>query len=303
MNSKNTELDLTIDFRSDWTEILRQKLIEAGYSVDSNQDPDAICIQYFNTLKRRIEPKPRKVLIAKEFKCPAEHTQGVNIVRQKAESGQDLTPHLNKIHSPDDPDSLLNAWGIYHFHLGTLVEKSGFIKRTGLLLFARVTDDFFYILDVLEHGSWYQQRLIEIIHNNWRGSIEMYKIPEGHRLVTPPPTDEDVAELRRSNINIFLQVSDGTIYTPPGGGQTIPGIGFHVRVTCSSYGATIRNLEKYVRSNLANFRDIARQHGLELPPQPHFQLQLVDGNAYAVELNVKVAYKLCEMPLRILISL
>ncbi|TBR61525.1 hypothetical protein B4U84_12235 [Westiellopsis prolifica IICB1] len=303
MNSKNTELDLTIDFRSDWTEILRQKLIEAGYSVDSNQAPDAICIQYFNTLKRRIEPRSRKVLIAKEFKCPTEHTEGVNIVCQKAESGEDLTPHLNKIHSPDDPDPLLNAWGIYHFHLGTLVDKSGFMKRTGPLLFARVTDDSFYMLDVLGHGSWYQQRLIDIIHNNWRESIEMYKIRGVDRLTIPLPTDEDVAKFRKSNINIPLQVSDGTIYAPLGGGQTISGIDLDVRVTCSCYRGTIRNLEKHVRNNLAHFRDIARQHDLELPPQPHFQLQLVDGNAYAVELNVRISYKLCEMPLQILMSL
>lgn len=262
MSSKNTELDLTIDFRSDWTKILRQKLIEAGCSIDSKQDSDAVCIQYFNTLKRRIEPKPRKILIAKEFKCPTEHTKGVNIVRQKAENGQELTPHLNKVHSPDAPDSLLNAWGIYHFHLGTLVEKSGFMQRTGPLLFARVTDDFFYMLDVLGHGSWYQQRLIEIIHNNWRESIKMYKISEGYRLATPPPTDEDVAELRKSNINTSIQVSDGTIYLPLGGGQMASGIGLDVRVTCSFYGATIRNLEKHVGNNLANFRDIARQHGL-----------------------------------------
>jgi hypothetical protein len=302
-SNTNAEMDLKIDFTNDLGKILQQKLLDSGYSIKPNQTTDSICIQYFNTLKRRIKPRPRKVLMTKEFKCPVEYTEGINIITQKVETAQDLTPHLNKIHNPSDSDSLLNDWGIYHFHLGTLLERSGFVNRTGPLLFARVTDDFFYMLDVLGHNNWYQQRLIELIHENWKSSLDMYRLPEGYRSSFSPITDQEVEIFRKANINTFIQVSDGTTYVPPGGGQAINGISSDVRVTCNIYLGTVRNFEKYVKDNLANYRDIARQNGLELPQQTHFQLQLVDGEAFAVELTVGIAYRLCEMPLQISVGL
>jgi len=302
MDVKSTELSLTINFQQDWIEILCQKLVERGYSIDSRQyDSDALCIQYFNVLKRQIDIKPRKILVSKEFSCPKQHQTGIKLIRRKVESGQDLTPNLSKnIKLLDYHDALLNDWGIYHFHLGDLLEKTGFIKRTGSVLFARVTDEYFYMLDVLGHDSWSQQRLVEIIHTNWQESVSLFKILEGYRLSNVSPSDQDIAQFREYSISTFVQVSDGIIYSPIGGGYSRSGFSMDVRVTCNCYSATVRNLEKHVRSNLSNFRNIARQHDLELPPQPHFQLQLIDGNAYAVELNTQIAYKLCEMPLRIM---
>ena len=195
---------------------------------------------------------------------------------------------------------LLNDWGIYHFHLGDSLEKTGFIKRTGPVLFARVTDEYFYMLDILGHGSWSQQRLVEIIHTNWQESVSLFKIPEGYRLSNAPPSDEDIAQFRKYGISTFIQISDGTTYFSLGGGYSRSGLSMDVRVTCNCCSATVRKLEKHVRNNLSNLRNIARQHNIELPPQPHFQLQLIDGNACAVELNTKIVYPLCEMPLRIM---
>lgn len=308
MDAKSTDLSLTINFQQDWVEILCQKLAERGYSTNSSQhDSDALCIQYFNVLKRQIDAKPRKTLVSKEFNRPKQYQTGIRLIRRKVESGQDLTPHLSKnIKSLDYHDALLNDWGIYHFHLGDSSEKTGFIKRTGPVLFARVTDEYFYMLDVLGHGSWSQQRLVEIIHDNWQESISLFKIPEGYRLSSVSPSDEDIAQFRKHGISTFIKVSDGTIYSLLGGGYSLggnyscSGISIDVRVTCNCYSATVRKLEKYVIDNLSNFRDIARQHNLELPLQPHFQLQLIDGSAYAVELNTKIAYLLCEMPLRLM---
>ena len=70
MDAESTELSLTINFQQDWIEILCQKLAERGYSIDSSHDSDALCIQYFNVLKRQVDAKPRKVLVSKEFSCP-----------------------------------------------------------------------------------------------------------------------------------------------------------------------------------------------------------------------------------------
>lgn len=298
MSVENSNLDLRIDFKNDWAEILRQKMIEIGYSIDPKWDATDLCLKYFNVVRRRIEPKPRRVLVSQEFVCPNDHLAGINLIRQKVETGQDLTPHLNKIHRPGDPDLLLSDWDIYHFHLGTSFTKSGYVERTGPLLFARVTSENFYMLDVVEHGRWSEQRFVEIIHNNWRESISAYSVPL--RLITLPPTDEDVADFRRSGINTAIQVSDGTTYLAIGGGYALPGISIDVRVTCSSYAATIRNLENHVKSNLSHLIKAAHEQGIVLPSQMHFQLQIINDEAYAVELNSNVGFKLCEMPLQLL---
>ncbi len=302
MDAESTELSLTINFQQDWIEILCQKLAERGYSIDSSQhDSGVLCIQYFNVLKRQIDAKPRKVLVSKEFSCPKQYKSGIKLIRRKVENGQDLTPHLStKVKFLDYNDALLNDWGIYHFHLGDSLEKNGFIKRTGPVLFARVTDEYFYMLDIFEHGSWSQQRLVEIIHTNWQESISLFKIPEGYGLSNSPPSDEDIAQFRKDGISTSIQVSDGTIYCLLGGGYLRSGLSMDVCVTCNRYSARVRELEKYVRNNLSNLRNIARQHNPELPPQPHFKLQLRDGNACAVELNTKFVHPLCEMPLRIM---
>ncbi|MBW4490346.1 MAG: hypothetical protein KME12_21415 [Trichocoleus desertorum ATA4-8-CV12] len=293
----NTELSLTIDFQKDWIDILNQRLIKDGYSVNPNIDT---CIQYFNTLRRRIESKPRKILVSQEFTCPKKYRAGIKLIRQKVKHGKDLIPHLNKIRSPGDPDPLLNDWGIHHFHLGTSIEKSGFIKRTGPLLFARVTDDNFYMLDVIGHGSWSQQRLIEIIHHNWPRSIELFKVPEGYRLANTPVTDEDIAQLRKYGISTSIQVPDGTIYSLLGGGYSVSNISLDVRVTCNCYARTIKNLENHVKENLPNLIEYLRQQGANLSSSLHFQLELKNDKAYAVELNSEASVELGPMMLQVM---
>jgi hypothetical protein len=299
MISENTTADIAIDFRNDWGNILRQKLTEDGYSLASDLDVDSICLQYFNTLKRRLEPCPRKVLKARQFICPPEHIEAINIIFTKAETGRSLIPHLNKIHSPKKADSLLDSWGIYHFHLGTSVTDSGHAERTRSLLFARVTNSHFYMLDIFDHNSWHEKRLIEIIHDNWRESIDVYRLPKGYKTTWVASTESEIKSLRKSNINTVLQVCDGTLYMPLGGGQALNGFGVDIRVACNSYHRTIQNLENHVKENLDTFRNIANEHDLELPEKPQFQLQLIDGVAYAVEINAEIAYQLIELPLRI----
>ena len=50
----------------------------------------------------------------------------------------------------DADDSLLDNWGIYHFHLGTELEDRGqFIRRTGDVLLCRVDDSYAYFIKVL----------------------------------------------------------------------------------------------------------------------------------------------------------
>lgn len=88
---------------------------------------------------------------------------------KKVERGEDLSPHLSlgvwrEGYAPAaqqfgagvdrwaDKDFLLNVMGFHHFHLGTTLEKKGFIKRTDDVLFAFVTRTTFDVLGIFDHS-------------------------------------------------------------------------------------------------------------------------------------------------------
>jgi hypothetical protein len=88
---------------------------------------------------------------------------------KKVESGDDLSPHLSlgawrEGYTPaaqqigaavdrwDDKDFLLNVMGFHHFHLGTKLEKKGFVERTDEVLFAFVTRTTFDVLGIFDHS-------------------------------------------------------------------------------------------------------------------------------------------------------
>ena len=68
---------------------------------------------------------------------------------------------------------------------------------------------------------WYRKELIEIIHKNWPKSIR-HALAIGVTGTSPKLNDQEVAELRKSgNITLHLEMSDGTVYVPPGVGNTL----------------------------------------------------------------------------------
>lgn len=285
MSIRYTNTNLTIDFQKDWSNIMRNQLARDGYKVNSDEKSLEICIKYLNLFRRRIISKPRTILISKEFHCPKNCREGVKLIRRKVKTGQDLTPHLSRqITNIDYNDALLNDWDIFHFHLGTSPDKnnSGFIARTGPLLFSRVTNDYFYMIDICKHGDWSKQKLIEIVHRNWPESITDYKI-SGVSCLTHKNTDDDIKDLRAKGISTVFQVDDGTVYTSIGGGYDKSGANMDIVVRCKSCASNIRKWEEYIKDHLSKLVDIALQQGIILGSHLHFQLEIRDGNAYAIE--------------------
>jgi hypothetical protein len=133
-----------------------------------------------------------------------------------------MRPHQGK--EIDDPlykDALLSDWGIHHLHLGTVLDPDGFIKRTKPVLFTRVTNDCLYMIQIMDHGPgaedvWSKQEIVEIIHRNWPDSIRQYRI-KGIELERKA-TDSEIKQLRGAGILTMLEMKDGTIYMPVGGG-------------------------------------------------------------------------------------
>ncbi|MEH0688751.1 hypothetical protein H4F17_06730 [Vibrio cholerae] len=189
-----------------------------------------ISYQYLNVLRRRVEPRPRKVVIHPELTCPESCREGYAALVFNLEFGGDVNRHLSSnIIQANYQDGFLNDYGLHHFHLGSGIESNGkskgFVKRTGPVLLAYITENIAYLIDIKVHGMcgdpyiWTDQNIIEKLHNEWPHSIEQFRFK---RVLASGviPTQNEKKELRKSGVNTAIEMPDGTLYMSPGGGVT-----------------------------------------------------------------------------------
>jgi hypothetical protein len=268
--------EITLDFYADLSQMLRCELQLEGYQVGADEDPFEVCKKYFNVQKRKIAPKPREVLISRQFNCPQEFQTAVDAIRDKARKGGDLKPHLSKtLLDADYNDGLLNDWGIHHFHLSSLPDREQpvFVERTGPLLFARVTDEHFYMINVMKHQNWTNRNLIEILHANWPESIAGYRL---QGIKGPSYSEDDLKRFRKGGVMTCIEVSDGTVYAPPGGGYASTGVSIEVVRQCHYLKNETLGLGQWVTQNADTLVADARAQAQELKIGPQLRFRLVE---------------------------
>lgn len=238
-----------MDFHSDWGDIMKAWLSARGYSIPSGKDPQAISIIYFNARRRWLPQVPRQILKSREFSCSPQFENGLTQLEAKVERGDDINPYLSrKLKSANYDDALLNDWRVYHFHLGNVAGKDGFINRTGPVLFALVTESHFHEINVYLHGNCTNLDVIEIVHANWPEKIERFKL-SGVAGISHVCTSADIKLLRSAHVNTILQTKDGTIYTPIGGGYMMNGTSSEVVMESVQHAKFITHLEQWVKDN------------------------------------------------------
>jgi len=288
-------LEITLDFYADWTAMLRYELWSESYDIGIDEEPFEICKKFFNVRKRKIPAKQRTVLIPSQFHCPPEHQTAFDAIIKKATQGEDLTPYLStRLLDSDYNDQLLNDWGIHHFHLGTTPDArhANFVARTGPLLFARVTSDHFYVIAVMEHGSWSQKSLLEILHTNWPESLKDYRL-RGIIGLSQEPSEDDLQEFRKHGVMALVQLSDGTIYGPIGGGYATSGVSIEVVRQCDYFKHLTRQLEQWVTKNADRLVSVARDRGARIGPRLHFRLvEFSAKQASVLEENSRTVFSL-----------
>lgn len=203
--------------------MLRAKLARGAFPASPADSSETIALRYFNVQRRLIRPKPRTVHRTSSFLTSPSIQAGFQLVEGKFIRGDDLTPHLSKkIGDPDYADAMLNDWGIHHLHLGTASDPKGFfMERTGPVLYAYVTDSDAYFLTVAAHGEWSNQKLMQALHDNWPSVLAPFRIRGVN--AGSPLTDDQIGLLRRGGVYLPVRVSDGTMYSPPGGGINTSG--------------------------------------------------------------------------------
>lgn len=283
-----------LNFDSDFDEMLVNELSDYNYSVDPTMDSEKIRMKYFNFKRRLIHSIPRQVLMSKEFNCPPDLQKGFDIVKSKLEKGENLTAHLSKnLTDLDYNDSLLNDLKIYHLHLGENLEAngSGFIQRTGPVLFARIDNEKALLINILPHGSWTKQQMVKVIHDNWPESIASYLMKDVIGL-SHVPTDDDIKTMRKFGINSAIEIEPGVVYAPIGGGLTTAKTSIEVSMALIHYNQLLPKLQKHIEDNLQEIGRIVTEKTGRTDEELFLKLVIQDHEYYAVEQNTGLPFKL-----------
>lgn len=283
-------MKLKSDFVNDWISILKDILENHwGYDINGVTDEELPFV-YFNAEKRRPDSRPRTVILSDTFSCPANLQPGWARLKGLIETGQDITPNLSKlVKQLHNKDSMLNDWGVHHFHLGDNI-KGEFIERTGPLLFALITKDNFYAINVYQHGAWADAEIVETIHRNWPSAVSQYQI-QGVISATEI-TEQERLTLRAKNTNSFIAVNDGTGYAPIGGG--VVGAGYNIQsiIRTDRQKSTLRALEKHLESQLINIKEKLVKHGYLGEPEIEAKLEITEHEYLAILPKFNIAVSL-----------
>ena len=212
---------MKIDFLNDLRNLIKSNLKLMGYSLPQNQELPPLMLYYSNITKRLIAPQKRTVKISKEICKDDLKLKKVDILKTKIENGDDINAfQSNKIkNNPMYQDKLFNDWEIHHIHFAK--------EKTKELLFVFFDQKNAYLIDIMPHENpelgiitWANSNLIQILHNNWPDLLIPYKM---NSVTECGITDKNRQTLRNKNANAFIQMLDGTIYMPIGGGLVTSG--------------------------------------------------------------------------------
>jgi hypothetical protein len=280
-----------MSFFGDLALILKTELNSKGYTLPASPSDEDIVKAYLIVLQRQIPLQPRVVEESAELICPPERLAGYNELKRKASAGEPLKANQSKtVNKPDYYDVLFIDWGIQHFHLGTTRQSNGFVERTGLLLYARVTQDKFYAIQFYEHGAWSKQDLLQILQKNWPAEVEKFEL-KGLTPVGPPLTDQDVANFRKAGVQPLVTLGDKVI-APMGGGYTSSGDSTTAVRSLIELRRYCGELEAQTRSIIAE----AATHGHKFS-ETNIKLVRRDNKLLAMDQRSKTPIAACDWPI------
>jgi hypothetical protein len=238
---------------ADLKEIITQELCSLGHPPQDEEDLDTVLTRYLNLLLRRPPTIVWTVNQSQELTnkiIPQEITLGLQQLIGKAESGQDLKPHLSTlIDKPDYKDLMFYDWGIFHFHLGTNPhpKRQGFVERTDDLLFAIAHSHTarMYLIDIHpHHGGFTNQDLLRILEENWTDILAPDTLK---RCVGLPynASDSDIERLRKAGIDPILQTPGGRVLSQMGGGITSTGNSSRIKTEADRIKTDVREFEEW----------------------------------------------------------
>lgn len=258
---------MEINLVSDWTEIMLNQieiLKSEGFKFPTFEDwkkskkkegnntyshyQDELIFLYVS-LEVKIPPShPRKIKIHDSFVCPEELIENLHFLSKKIVEGESLRPHLSrKIFDPRFCDGMLFDWGIHHFHLGmTLSPKNEkLVQGANKILFAKVTSEEVYFLDIDEHNKWEDKRFLNIINENYPHLLTDFVLkPVGN--VKYEVDEKHLSELRKGSVNTIHKVGT-SLYSSIGMGLTSNRGSMKARLQINETRFKYKRIEWYFR--------------------------------------------------------
>jgi len=246
---------------------------------------------YSNWRRRFVDPMPRRVHTSVEFRGSRylkdpESKLEISTLVAKIEGGQDVRPHLStrvgtafEAHDPSKPkkvaarrdmDMLLNDWGVHHLHLSSQPGPPGFTKRGSVVLLAAFTASDAYLIDLVEHDRWADDRIVRIMVREWPDAGFIHRLadvsPDRHIL-----TEQERKTLRDKGMQATVVIGDAAYM---GSGFSTSGISTDAVIEAMQ---TYRRLEWFVKSLEADPLMVARtllSAGVSPPREPdlHFDV-------------------------------
>lgn len=298
-----------MSFKSDLVDIIKQNFDQSKIRYDSDLDAENLAIQYCEMLTRRITSVPREVhfsreihdslnaLKQKERKDLRKHLvdirQSVFLIKDHLINGNNINGFMSKnIQVSRSKDWMLWNSGMHHFHLSREFEESGFVKRSDFLLFAIITEESAYFVDVRPHNErhlWVRQNLLEIVHSNWPELMEVSVLRgvDGTNL-----TDEERQELRRKKI-MHAADFDGKAIGPIRGGMALDGSSLQCRWIVTKLFHELDQHQEYFDCCRQNIRSNLEAKGIRLPSKIEFELVLLDSLNISEEIVEHLTGKDC----------
>ena len=286
-----------MNLKSDLTKIIKQQFDRLEISYDDDQDVCNLAAHYLEMLNRRVVPSPRHVHFSEEIhdslgnlrrKADIEQQErmvdaweAVFFIRYLLTKGLNVNGFLSKrIDSATGKrsrDGLLWDYGMHHFHLSKKFEGSGFAERSDYLLYAVITEESVYFVDVRPHPKphdlgWVRQNLLNIVCRNWPELIAPHILRGVKGTVL---TDEEKANLRRKNCNLVPEIGGNAIW-PLGGGIASDGSSVACRLLADRLLHEIERHQDCFDTQPSDLRSALENKGIARDRDMEFELVLLD---------------------------
>jgi hypothetical protein len=241
---------------------------------------------FLNFQSKLIRQAPRNVMVSNKIQGSS-YDDATKVILAAIEGkfrrGDDVNPHASRgILKGIYSDSLLDDWGIYHFHLNTELDDRDkrFAKRSLNVLFLKISGDTVYFIDIRPHGRngepnvFEQKSFLQTIVDEWPWVLDPYKIPGASGMEDEINDAEGVKKMRKKGVSLFHKIN-GDIYLPPGGGITAAGTSMRVTRRANDLYYLAKDAEKYIIENRSQIDERLSRVENYNPSEAQFRVGLV----------------------------
>lgn len=261
-------------------------------------DAHGLLAVFHNWMSRLVKPQRRTVHRSKAFQqnsLTVQRTADLAQIVDDIEHGRNLSRYLSRditraaVRIPGqgrrpDLDLMLNDWGVHHLHISTQVEPDGFVKRDGPLLFVSFQPANAYLIDIMGHGDWTRDHVLQVLATEWPKAGVIHEI-KGAMSLAHPLTEADRAVLRKKHINSFFEFN-GKVYSP-NGFMSAAGFSMHATREADRLLDRIDAFEHEFARNSEWLKATFEQHGLTWPSNPNFEFAIREDGPGVIETNTR----------------